>query len=83
MKVLQYPITTEKAVGLIERENKIAFVVDSRATKKQIKEEVEKTFNVKVDKINVMISFGGKKKAFVKLSKGYSADDIAAKLKIA
>ncbi len=83
MKVLLYPVTTEKAVGMIERENKMVFVVDNRADKKQVKEAVEKTYNVKVEKVNVMNSLDGRKKAFVKLAKGYTADDIAAKLKIA
>lgn len=78
-----YPVTTEKAVGMIERENKMVFVVDNRADKKQVKEAVEKTYNVKVEKVNVMNSLDGRKKAFVKLAKGYTADDIAAKLKIA
>lgn len=81
--MLRYPVTTEKAVGLIERQNKMLFVVDSRATKKGIKEEVEATFSVKVEKVNMMIPPDGRKKAFVKLAKGYSADDIAARLKIA
>jgi ribosomal protein uL23 len=83
MRVLQYPVTTEKAVGMIERENKIVFIVDTRADKKQIKEAVEKTYNVKVEKVNVLNAIDGRKKAFIKLAKGYSADDIAAKLKIA
>jgi ribosomal protein L23 len=82
-RVLQYPITTEKAVGMIERENKMLFVVDSRVNRKQVKEAVEKTYNVKVEKVNIMNAIDGRKKAFVKLAKGYSADDIAAKLKIA
>ena len=83
MRVLQYPVTTEKAVGMIERENKIVFVVDSRVNRKQVKEAVEKTYNVKVLKVNIMNSIDGRKKAFIKLAKGYSADDIAARLKIA
>lgn len=83
MRILQYPVTTEKAVGMIERENKIVFVVDARANRKQVKEAIEKAYNVKVEKVNIMNSIHGKKKAFVKLAKGYSADDIAAKLKIA
>ena len=83
MRILQYPVTTEKAIGMIERENKIVFVVDTRANRKQVKEAIEKTYNVKVDYVNVMITIDGRKKAFIKLAKGYSADDIAAKLKIA
>lgn len=81
--VLLYPITTEKAIGLIELQNKIVFVVDKRATKKQVKDEVEKRFGVKVARVTTMISLTGKKKAFVKIKPPFKADDIAAKLKIA
>ena len=48
--VLLYPITTEKAVGMIERENKIIFIVEKGATKDQIKLEVEQEFEVEVEK---------------------------------
>lgn len=81
--VLLYPITTEKAVGMIERENKIIFVVEKGATKVQIKKEVEREFAVKVASVNTLITLDGRKKAFVKLKPGFSADDVAAKLKIA
>ncbi|MFH1285689.1 MAG: 50S ribosomal protein L23 [Candidatus Micrarchaeota archaeon] len=83
MALLLYPVTTEKAVGMIERENKMVFVVVKSSTKKQIKEEIEKRFNVKVESVNMMITPQGNKKAFVKLKKGFSADSIAAALKIA
>jgi len=78
-----YPVTTEKAIGLIERENKITFVVDSRDTKEMVKKEVEKRFGVKVASVNVINTLGGKKKMIVKLTKEFKADDVAAKLKIA
>ena len=81
--VLLYPITTEKAVGMIERENKIIFVVEKGATKDQIKKEVEREFGVKVESVNTLIALDGRKKAFVKLKPGFSADEVAAKLKIA
>jgi len=80
--VLQYPITTEKAIGMIELQNKIVFVVDKRAGKKEIKEAVEKMYGVKVAKVNTLITIKGEKRAFVKLMPGYKADEIAAKLKI-
>jgi ribosomal protein uL23 len=83
MKVLLYPLTTEKAVGMIERENRIIFIVDTRSDKKMVKEAIEKVYSVKVEKVNIMNTIDGRKKAFIKLAKGYSADDIAAKLKIA
>lgn len=81
--VVLYPITTEKAISMIELENKILFVVEKNATKKEIKEDVEKTFSVKVEYVNTLITPQGQKRAYVKLKKGFKADDIATKLKIA
>lgn len=82
LKILKYAILTEKVMRLMERENKIVFVVDLKATKKDIKNAVEKLFNVKVEKVNTLI-VGNKKKAYVKLKKEYKAMDIAAKLGLA
>ena len=81
-KVLKYPHATEKSIGLIERENKIVFIVDRRATKKQIKEAFEKVFGVKVKKINTLITLKGEKKAFIKLDPKFKASDVAVKLGI-
>lgn len=78
-----YPITTEKAIGMIELENKMLFVVEKQSTKKDIIDEVEKTFGVKVEKVNTLVTPKGEKRAYVKLKAGFKADDIAAKLKIA
>jgi large subunit ribosomal protein L23 len=80
--VIMHPIMTEKAIMLIEKENKMVFIVEKKATKKEIADDVEKSYNVKVDKVNVLITPQGRKKAYVKLQKGYSADELAAKLKI-
>ncbi|MEM5853046.1 MAG: 50S ribosomal protein L23 [Candidatus Aenigmatarchaeota archaeon] len=81
-KVLKYPYTTEKSVSMIEKENKIVFIVDRKANKKQIKEAFEKLFQVKVERVNVMIDFKGRKKAFIKLKPEYNARDVAVKLGI-
>ncbi|MFA6035741.1 MAG: 50S ribosomal protein L23 [Candidatus Micrarchaeia archaeon] len=78
-----YPLTTERAVAMIERDNKLIFLVERAATKAEIKKEVEEMFEVKVAAVNTLITLDGKKKAFVKLAPGFSADDVAAKLKIA
>ena len=75
------PITTEKTIKIIELENKIVFEVDRRFTKEQIKKEIEKMFDVKVDSVNTIIK-KNKKIAYIKLSKGYEAIDIATKLRI-
>ena len=81
-KIIKYPLATEKAVKLIESENKIIFVVHKKATKKQIKEAVEKEYKVKIVKINTLISPKGKKKAYLTLSNETPAIDVATKLEL-
>jgi large subunit ribosomal protein L23 len=73
------PITTEKAVKLIEIENTLLFGVDRRMNKKEIKEEIEKTFGVKVDRVRTLIK-ENKKIAYVKLNEKNPAIDLATKL---
>lgn len=79
-KILKYPYTTEKSVAMVEKENKIVFIVDRKASKKQIKEAFEKLFEVKVEEVNTLIDFKGRKKAFIKLKPEYKARDVAIKL---
>jgi large subunit ribosomal protein L23 len=79
-KILLYPYLTEKSVSLVEKENKIVFIVDRKANKKEIKEAFEKLFNVKVEKVNTQITAKGTKKAFIKLKPEFKAADVAAKL---
>lgn len=81
--VLRRPLVTEKAT-LLKEGDKYVFEVAKKATKPQIKEAVEKTFKVKVVKVNV-IAVPGKtkrmgrrevtspswKKAIVGLQPGY------------
>lgn len=80
LTIILYPLLTEKAIGKIEKENKIVFVVKRTANKSQIKWAVERAFNVKVVKISTLIDRKGRKKAWIKLSKEYSASDIATKM---
>ena len=79
MKIILYPYVTEKTFDLIEKENKLVFIVDRNADKRKIKKAVEVLYSVKVEKVNVLNTVKGKK-AYVKLAKGYSAADLAAKL---
>ena len=80
--VILYPLMTEVTSRLIETENKLTFIVNIKATKEDIKRAVEELYEVKVEKVNVIITPKGQKKAFVKLSPGYKASDIAIKLGI-
>ncbi|MEM5821431.1 MAG: 50S ribosomal protein L23 [Candidatus Aenigmatarchaeota archaeon] len=79
-KIILYPYQTEKAIRLAQKENKLVFIVDRRANKLQIKEAIEKWLNVKVEKVNTLITKKGLKKAYVKLKKEYNANEILAKL---
>jgi len=81
-EVILYPIITEVTSRLIEKENKIVFIVNRKATKHDIKRAVEELYQVKVDDVNTLISRDGSKKAFVKISQEYSATDLAVKLGI-
>jgi len=81
-KILLYPLVTEKSVGMIEKENKMVFIVNRKANKQQIKEAFEKLFGVKVEKVNTLITRDGKKKAYIKLKKEFKASDVAVKLGI-
>ena len=67
MACILYPVTNEKAVGLIELQNTITFVVEKMATKQQVKKDVEELFEVKVASVNTLITPTGQKRAFVKL----------------
>jgi large subunit ribosomal protein L23 len=73
-------VITEKALRLAERENKITVIVGRAATKKQIADEIQRLYNVKVEKVNTLISPRGEKKAYVKLSKEHSAMDLLSRL---
>jgi len=78
--ILQYPVLSEKAIRILEKENKVVFIVHRNANKTQIKQAFEKLFNVKVEKVNTLILPDGRKKAYIKLKKDYKASDILSKL---
>lgn len=85
--VIKAPIITEKTTDLKENNNTITFSVDVKANKTQIKQAVEKIFNVKIESVNTVNvkpkkkrvgRYTGKtnkvKKAIVKLSEGSSIE---------
>ena len=79
-QIIKRPLITEKTFDLIERENKLVFIVDRLANKSQIKSAIEKIHRVKVIKVNTLITATGEKKAFVKLHPDNSAQDISIDL---
>jgi large subunit ribosomal protein L23 len=81
-KIIKRPLVTEKTFDLIERENKLVLIVDRLSNKSQIRRAIEKIYEVKVTKVNTLITPEGEKKAFIKLHPDYSAQDIAIDLGI-
>ena len=81
--IIKAPIITEKSASLAQDKNTITFSVDTKANKTEIKQAVEKIFDVKVDSVNTINvkpkkkrvgKYTGKtkkvKKAIVKLKEG-------------
>ncbi len=86
-QVLIRPLVTEKNMQLHESENKVFFEVAPDANRIEVKRAVEKVFNVKVEKVNILNQNGkrvrfkmqmGKrknwKKAIVTLKEGEKVD---------
>jgi large subunit ribosomal protein L23 len=85
--VIKKPIITEQGMHLVESIRIYPFAVDVRANKVQIREAVEKLFNVKVAAVNTAHRKGkprrrgrrmGRtsnwKKAYVKLKEGHAIE---------
>lgn len=81
-EVILYPIMTEVASRILEAENKLVFAVSLKASKPDIKRAVEELYEVQVEKVTVMITSKGEKKAYVKLHPDFKAVDVAIKLGI-
>ena len=79
MTIQLKPIITEKAVMLIESQNTLTFKTDKKNNKIEIKKEIESLFNVKVDKVRVLVK-GSSKYFYVKLKKNFPAIDVATKI---
>ncbi|MEK6904444.1 MAG: 50S ribosomal protein L23 [Nanoarchaeota archaeon] len=78
--IVKYPISTEKVVRMMQQENKLAFIVDKKAKKNNIKNEIEKMFKVKIIGIKTFVTSQGIKKVYIKLAKENSAMDVATQL---
>ncbi len=78
--IIKYPLSTEKSIRLMESENKLIFVVEEKASKQEIKQAIEKMFDVRVEKINTLNDSKGRKRAYVKFAPETPAIDLATKL---
>ena len=80
--IIKKPLVTENTFDLIEDQNKLVFIVDRKANKHNIKAAIENLYNVRVIKVNTLITTKGEKKAFIKLHPNFSAADLAIDLGI-
>ena len=82
-QILKKPLVTEKAVLMKEADNVVAFEVDMNSNKVEIKQAIEKAFDVKVAEVRTIVvagkvkrfgrTFGKRsnvKKAYVTLAEG-------------
>ncbi len=77
-RIIMHAYVTEKSMDEMERQNKLEFVVDHRATRAEIKRAVESIYQCKVAKITVKIVRTGKI-ATVRFQKEFSAEDIGSR----
>ena len=80
--VILYPLMTEAASLMVDKENKLVFIINKKAGKADVKRAVEELYEVKVERVNLLTTPQGEKKAFVKLAPEYKAVDVAIKLGI-
>ena len=80
-EIIYHPYVTEKTMNLMERLNRLEFLVARAASKDQIKIAFEKLYEAKIEKINTKILKDGKH-AIIKLKPDYSAEEIGMRIGI-
>ncbi len=80
--IIIHPDVTEKSIKLIETENKLVFIVSRTSTKLKIKNAAERLYDIKVSDVNTLITSKGIKKAYVKLTPQFKAEEIATRIGI-
>jgi large subunit ribosomal protein L23 len=78
-KIIIQPYITEKTFNIIEKENKLSFVVHSKATKKQIIESMKVIYDTDVSEVNTFNTIRGKK-AIMKFKNAEGARQLATNL---
>ena len=77
-RIILHAYVTEKSMDEMERQNKLEFVVDRRASRAEIRSAVEAIYQCKVAKITTKIVRIGKI-ATVRFTKEFSAEDIGGR----
>ena len=77
-RIILHAYVTEKSMDEMERQNKLEFMVDTRANRREIRAAVEGTYGCKVVKVTTKTVQSGKI-ATVKFAKEFSAEDIGSR----
>ena len=67
-EIINFPLMTESASVMVEKDNKLIFIVNLKAGKTDVKRAVETLYEVKVQKIN-MLSYSARRKESVREAK--------------
>lgn len=67
--IILAPVVSEKSYDLIEHQNTYTFEVDPRANKTQIRDAIERVFDVRVLRVNTMNRQGKVKRTGYKLGR--------------
>jgi len=78
-KIILQPYITEKTFNIIEKENKLSFIVHSKANKKQIIESMKVIYDSEVMEVNTFNTIRGKK-AIMKFRNTDGARSLATNL---
>ncbi|WP_336036556.1 50S ribosomal protein L23 [Halobacterium yunchengense] len=78
--IIDYPLVTEKAMDKMDFENKLQFVVDLDAAKPEVRDAIERQYDVTVVNVNTQVTPEGEKKATVELSADDDAQDVASRI---
>lgn len=77
--IILRPYITEKTFNLIEKENKLTFIVADSASKNDVNEAIKTMYESNVKEVNIFRTIQGKK-AIVKFTKDDEARQLATKL---
>ena len=78
-KIIIQPYITEKTFNIIEKENKLSFIVHSKANKKQIIQSMKVIYDSEIMEVNTFNTIRGKK-AIMKFRNTDGARSLATNL---
>lgn len=78
-KIILEPYVTEKTFNIIEKENKLSFIVHSKSTKRQIVKSMKIIYEADISEVNTFNTIRGKK-AIMKFKNVDGARQLATNL---